>query len=319
MHGYEAPKGALKDSIISILLAHCERSVNVSKADRERLANQVLPFAKNQQPIPISISLAIGVRIPNPLKFTESDNLPTYSWMHFGNFLSLINEKVQRVYQPGIKVVVFDEATLFGPMIGILAESTLRHLRATEKLLKAVQAPVKIIPLTQDLFPQSEVDKITSTVGDDKVYSVVCSRQDMKIPEVMDPLYTDRQHRSYADLRRLLGGTNIWDDSKRMAEMIARHLEYRKKVGLFERLAGPVAVDATVTDKDGRVVFDVTSPALFNHAMPIVRRSQDGNHKVQIEPEYRIRRLHPTAKSVKIDKSELSNDKGLMTFYYLNN
>ncbi len=315
LRDFEPPTGAVNEAILKILLTHCESSVQVSKNDREHLAKQIMPFIKKNVPVPISISMAIGTRIPNPLKFKEEDNLPTYAWLHFGNFMAIINEKIKRLYPQGIKTVVFDEATLFGPMMGITKDSINRHLRVTQRLLAAVGAPVEIIPLEEAMFPVDEVNKIKANVDDDKIYAIVCSRSDMAIPEVMGPLYSDRQNRSYAQLKQLTG-LEIWEDSRRLAMIIARYLEYRKKMGLFETLAGPIAVDATVTDKDGRVVFDVTSNTLFNHAMPVVQRNDQGMHKVHIVPEYRVKREYPNAKPVKIDKRELDANSGFMTFLY---
>ncbi|MEK7188563.1 MAG: hypothetical protein AAB685_01765 [Patescibacteria group bacterium] len=314
---YEPPKGSTDKAIIQILLSHCEESVVVSGQARDRLSNQVSEFIKRKNPIIISISFALGMRIPNPLKFKESNtNMPTYGWLHFGNFMATIGEKIKRIYPPGIRVVVFDEASLLSELASIPAGAVEKHLAATSILLRSVDAPIEVIPLTKDMFPQGEVQNISATVGDDKIYSMVCSRPDMRDEQVMNPLYTNRQDRSYAQMKQLVG-EKVWQESRRTAEVIAQHLDYRKQSGLFKRILGSNYLDATVTDKEGRVVLDVTPNALFNHGIPVVKRDLSGLHKIWIVPEYRVRREHPTAKPVRVNLIDLHAGSGTMTFYYL--
>lgn len=320
LESYEPPQGAIDEAILKVLLAHSERNVVVSKTDRERMQGQIAPFVKKGLPIPVSITFATGLRAPNPLKFETVENLPHYGWLHFADFMKTVNEKVRRRYEPGLRTIIFEEATIFGPLLGFSDEEVKDCLEASGRLFAAMGDPFERHFLTPDMFPADKVAKMPVNITDEsRIYAIVCSRPEMNCVAAIDPLYTDRQNRSYAEIRRLVG-QELWDDSKRLTEEMARHLDYRKKVNLFEQILDhPVAIDATVTDKDGRVVFDVTSPAMFNHGMPVVRRDSNGLHKVQIVPEYRIKRGDIAGKPVKIDRSELldpKRGKGYMTFYY---
>ncbi|MBI4039244.1 hypothetical protein HY388_00250 [Candidatus Daviesbacteria bacterium] len=317
---FQLPEGSIDEAILKILLSHCEKSVQIPKADRERIVNQISTFVKKRLPIPLSITFATGLRAPNPLKFKQIENLPTYGWLYFVNFMMTINEKVKRKYLPGLRIIIFEEATLFGPMLGFTEQEVNQGLLASRKLFAAMGDPFEIYPLTPNMFPQDRVSKISVSVDDSRIYALVCSRSEMTSEAAMDPLYTNRQDRSYAEIRRLVG-QDIWDDSKKTAESMARYLEYRKKARLFEEILGhPVAIDATVTDKEGRVVLDITSPAMFNHGMPVVRRDTKGLHKIIIVPEYRLQRGDiPNIQPVRIARAELLGQEagtGYMTFLY---
>lgn len=313
---YRAPDlGSKPETILGILLAHSENKTAVSTHARECLTQLLDQLISSEKPIPITMSIAVATRILNRLKFFEPDNLPTYAWMHMGNFFRLINEKIQTIHPAGINVTIFDEATLLGPQLGISSADIAQHLTSTRHLLSLVKAPIQIIPLTTEMFPESEIVKINPQVTDEQIYAVVCSRQDMTSKQIMDQLYTSRD-RNYSCIADLVGA-DMWEDSRRKAITIARHLEYRKQVGLFDKLVDQKGIDATVTDKADRIVFDITSNALFNHAMPLVRRDRNTMHKVRIIPEYRIPIINPNAKPVKIAKQELLAGDGETTFYYI--
>ncbi|MBI2021852.1 hypothetical protein HYS93_03165 [Candidatus Daviesbacteria bacterium] len=349
LEGYAAKRERTPESTVLgvILSRRSVEGVEVSDKARADLEDRIRPWMKRNLPPLVSLSIAIGTRIQNELKARESldlkNNLPTAGWLHFGNWIETLNRKIQTVYEPGIQVVVFDEATLFAELMGIDPKSVEQHLAATRRLLAAVGAPIEIIPMTKEMFPQTEVDKMISQVqtefdergihtqeARDKIFSIVCARPEMTDPEVMDLLYSEgarkaRREEFRAGLRGRIGA-ELWDDSRRIAIEIAKHLAYRKQAGLFNQLVrdhssrfngvDEVAVDATVTDKDERVVFDITS-VLFNHATAVVKRDSQGLHSVNIVPEYRVNREHPGAKPVRIDRAELLPGlSGSMTFLY---
>ncbi len=318
MKGYKPPVGSTPDAILQILLAHHEESVDVAKQHRDQMRGAIVPFTRNNEPVPISLTYALGLRAPNPLKFNEVENVPHYGWAHFANFIKLMDEKVRTVHPAGIEVTVFEEATLFGKRLGFSDAEVAQALKASDIITKAIEAPIKKINLTPDMFPADQTEKEHDVATDDRVYAIICSQEFMDMPDVMDPLYTDRQNRSYAAIRERVSRER-WDEAKAIAESMGRQLAWRKRVGLFDQLVGgkPFAIDATVTDKSGRIVLDVTSPAMFNHGMPVVRRAENGLHRVQIEPEYRVAKKHPDARPVKIDYTELGIDKpGKTTFLY---
>lgn len=326
--GYAPPQLAPDKAVPVVLQSACDLSVMGTPNERQKLmseiSSKIAPFIRREVAIPMSITFAMGLRAPG-LKFKELDNLPTYGWLQFANFLATLDERVKMVYPPGLKVHIFDETPLFGPLLpGVTPESIQQGIEGSNRLLKAMGVLGNLIhihPMLPEQFPRSEVSKTNpGSIDESRVYALVCSRPDMTNPKVMDPLYTDRQHRSYAELKRL-AGEDIWEDSRRTAVIMGQCLQYRKNTKLFEGMIGTaIPIDATVTDKVGRIVLDVTPMALFNHGMPVVSRSDNGLYKIHIEPEYRLNRSDrfPNAKPVRLAKSELGAGPGYMTFYYDN-
>lgn len=328
LRDYEAPTGPTQDSIVRILQQHHETSVPLTKDDIHELSRKVMPFVKDGLPIPISLTFALTLRAPNPLKFKEEGNLPTYGWLHFFDFMATVNEKVKKVHAPGVKVFIFEEGTLFGERLGTSQESVRRNMEFNRKAIEKLGAPIELIPLVPEDFPDREVERTqVPPIDETQIYALVCSRPDVTDPSVFQYLYEEnsRQNRNWGEIKRKVGP--IWDKAHETSKYIRKALQYRKGAKLFERLVrkndpryarhdNPIAVDATITDKEGRIVFDVTS-TLFNHGMPVVRREANGLHKVVIVPEYRIPRLFPKAKGISIPRTELDGEKGVATFYYL--
>ena len=293
----------------------------MSGRERNRLANQINGFVRANKPVVITISLAIGCRISNSLKFREQVNLPTQAWAHLAWFFSLVNEKVQRIYAPGLRVVIFDEATLFARLMGLSPQEVKQHLMATRKIIAAMNAPIEIVEMRPEMFPSEEVQAITVSVDNEIIYAIACSMLGMRRAEAMDPLYRTRE-KDFSTLREMMG-LDLWDRARTIAEEVARCLQWRKRARLFDKLLGVSGIDACVTDKGERLVFDVTSNALLNHGMPVIRREQSGLYKAWIVPEYRIRESVVIdektryTRPVCISPSEFGLKGPDYTFYYL--
>jgi hypothetical protein len=316
LDGYTVPAGSVPDAVLSILVSHTKEGLPpLSGTERTRLTNIIGQFVKLRKPVPVTISYAIGVRIPNRLKFFEDAQVPTLAWVHTGWFFKLLNEKVKRVYAPGLRIVVFDEATLFASMLpGFSLEGVEKFLDMTRELFRRMDTPIEIIPLSRDQFPEKEVGKVSVLPDRERTYAILCSLPEMQDPDIMHDLYHKRD-RDYDAARRLAGP--LWAVAEQNSAIISRYLTYRKNARLFSTLlGGSDFVDACVTEKEERIVLDMTANALPNHGMPLVRRNVAGAYSMKIVPEYRFtgrRNMHP----VRIALSEFGIDSpGEMTFYY---
>lgn len=313
--GYQPPAGQVPGGIMQILLSACEERVEVSTTARAGLRRIIAEYVRKSEPIPISITLALGIVVNNPLKFLQWQNLPTYGWVYLAWWFRVLNEKVQRIFEPGIKLCVFEEGIVFGPWLDISEEEVARCLQATEVINQAIGAPIVSYPMLPEHFPP-EVERLEGVgVTDEEIYAIVCSHPRMDDREVIAPLYRFRD-RSYLQMQRLAGG--IWDEAAEFALRKNRYLAWRKKAGLFERLSGHDSLlDAAITDKVHRLSLDITSPAMWNHGMPVMVREDSGKFTVWIVPEYRIADEFPKARRILISPKDFGLQGEPYVFYYL--
>ena len=313
---YKPPKGKFSEAILAILLIHAEERVEVKKAEQARLCRIIEYHMAKQKPIPIGLSFAIGTRILNPLKFRELVMLPTWAWLHFGLYFKIINEKIRCLYPPGIKVTIFDEATLFAPVMGIPADGVAQLLTVARMMFSQLKAPIEIMELRPEWFPERELVNLSVQAPPEQIYAMLCSLPDMADPEIMRFLYVDR-NRDYAEIKKRAG--DQWQRAEKLVLELNKRLAYRKRVNLFTKLLQEeLYIDGCVTDKTDRLVFDITSPALINHGMPVVLRTEDGQLKVVVVPEYRIESEHRNARPIKISPAEFGlPNLAPYTFYYL--
>jgi hypothetical protein len=306
MKGYNVPrnKGNL---ILKILLSHCEEGIKISEEEKAELTRIINQYVSCNASIAISLTMALGMRVPNPLKFKEVVHFPTLAWLHLAFYFSLLNKKVQTVYSPGVKIFIFEEATLFGPWIfGMDIKLIEQMLKICEYFFKELEAPVEIIKLLPEHFPNEEVEQIEVEITPSQVYAIACSLPSMNNEEFMQFLYCKRS-RDYDELKKI--SPKIWKEAEEITRKMMKALTYRKRKKLFQKLLNDIElIDACVTDKNGRIVFDITSPALWNHGMPVVRKNP---YKMYIIPEYRIPKEYPEATPIKINSSYP------YTFYYL--
>ncbi|MBD3353837.1 MAG: hypothetical protein GF364_20310 [Candidatus Lokiarchaeota archaeon] len=301
-------------SILNILLSASEKGIKIPDSQIEKWKMVVEGFVKRNEPVTLAMSLAVGTRIPNRLKFFDDVNLPTLGWMYFFYFFQMLNQKICMVYPSGIRLVIFDEAWLFGKYLGVSREFIEINLRAVKKIIELMKVPVEIILMKEKDFDLAEVDKIEPKVNLSQIYGFLCSLPDMNNPNIMHSLYRKRK-RNYQIIQREAG--DLWKEAETKAKRVAQYLTWRKQSNLFGNLIGEEYIDTTITDKDGRLVLDITC-ALMNHGMPVVRCNDLGLLKVDIVPEYRIPVDYPNAVPVWINKSDLIPDMdGNFKFYYL--
>jgi len=286
--------------------------VQFSEADVQGLTAVVSSCITRQEPILISLAFAVGMRIPNPLKFRDRTNLPHLGWMHFFWFFKVLHERVSLVYPPGIRVVMFDETTLFGHFFGVDLVSSQRCIAASRRLIDALGTPVEIMSMIKEDFPVAEVDRmITLHISDERIYSMVGILPAMNNPEFLR-LYHQSRDRDYTRLRQVAGP--LWVEAFDIAAQVDRCMAYRKQANLFSRWLGTDRyIDASLTEKPNRVCFK-PSVGLINHGMPIVTIDAKGKYKMSIVPEYRVTEETP----VTIDVQELAPEEPerQMVFYY---
>lgn len=317
LRGFVPPKAAgVAERVFKIICAqaHREERIKIDNREERDLISIVEHHVSQGTPIPITLSLAIGLRVNNPLKYYEFSPFPTLGWIHFGYFFKSLQKKVETVYSPGVKIIVFDEAPLLSQFFDIEAEYVRRFLKSVRGLFQLIDSPITIIEMNPEKFPLSEVEKISVKIHDAQIYAAACSFPQMKEQCAMDYLYRQRK-RDYNHMRELIGEA-LWSRAECTSKVVSQHLAYRKSVNMFAEIVGTPFLDACITDKNGRIVFDVTSPALINHGMPVVSRGSNGSCRFQIIPEYRIAHEFLGAKPVKISAKEFDGDGDFFTFYY---
>lgn len=301
MSTYSPPKGDRVKQIVSILLKHCHDTLSLNdKVLHERI---ILKWIEKKAAIPVTISMALGGRIPNPLKMSQETQLPTFAWLHLIAFFTLINEKVKRVYHPGLRIVVFEEANLDYEQYGLDLEKIKESLRVIQSMIDLLQAPVEIIPLAIDLFEEGIRSVIQ--LDDRTIYSELCCLPEMVDPRIMASLYTS-ENTDFERVKQLAGP--LWQKAAEIKSFLLEKLAQRKQprwddgMCLFEHLIqlkpqDPPILDASVTRKMGRFSFKPTSPAYYCHGMPVIRRGSfsgsDNYLKVEIHPQYRIVGIPP--------------------------
>ncbi len=286
-------KGATQEEkILSLLLTGCERGTDVSPV-KESLLNRIAAYTVVGAPIQISLSVAIGCKIPNRLKFSDLSSVPTFAWVHLFWFFKVLNEKIKKVYSPGVEVIIFDESSLFRDLLFAdhLSEEDIRKFyRYLSIITEYMKPPVRFIPMRPDMFDIHPAEIPPNEVPDCVTYAMVCSLPHMQDPRVMDPLYTTSR-KDYTWLAKQ-AGEDVWQKAQLLAGKVHATLKRRKELGLFQKLTQSCnLIDACITRKDGRLCLNITVPCLFNHGVPILECDQKtGKYKVKMTPEYRIQR-----------------------------
>ncbi len=302
----------LSESVMQILLHHAKRSVKISAEEYKKLFSQVEAFIEKDKPILITVSLSLGGRVQNKLKFFDSTNLPSFAWLHLAYYFKMINEKIKTIYTPGIKIVLVDEATLFFDILGIAEYTVRQNLVAAKILFEAIKAPIEIKAMEKKVFPL-EVEP--EEVSDSQTFAMLWMLPLMTDEQIMTALYTHRV-RDYDQIRNYVG-EQMWQKAQRFSSMVNAMLAWRKKINLFERWGYRGAIDACIVEKPNRLVFKPTSKTFFNHGMPVIKRGNQGNYKIFIVPESRIAQEFPNASPVIINPKEaFSIDEPEYTFYY---
>lgn len=295
VRGYCPPQGSRERQVLRILLNHSDEGVVVSGMAQDNLRAIIRASTEMGKPVPISLTVAHGMRAPNPLKFT-SDSIhgaPTAAWAYNVFELALMDREVRTLYQPGLHFYVFEEGYLFRDLADVPLEIVERNVAITNRIIRELAAPVMILPMLSEHFPEKEVVATAAAVTDPEVFAMLCSVPEMKERSAMDLLYTIRD-KPFARFKREMPA--LWAKARNMAEAKNRRLAWRKKTGLFPRLIAEATgekidgrvVDAAITEKEGRICFKLTGEAMFNHGAAVIERDTNGRFACWVVPEYRL-------------------------------
>lgn len=297
MATYNPPQeSSIKKQIVRILANHCDESVAIDISNEEsRLRKLVRASIEAKKTIPISITIAHGLKVPQSLKNKDRFGPPTFAWLYNIFEFALMNLEVKKIWPPGLTFYLFEEGPLFHEMLGVGWEIVERNLRITQRLIDELEVPALILPLLPEYFPAEKVAKTSiSSPTDEEIFSMVCSLEEMQDREVMDLLYVTSK-KDFAWIRQRVG-RELWQKAWELAKAKNMMLKYCKDVGLFFQLIKEKTgenvenrlLDGAVTEKEGRFCFKLTRLALFNHGSAIVERNKCGRLACWVVPEYRL-------------------------------
>lgn len=321
-----AKKTSVEELILSALLKYANSAEKKSLGEsRQDVLLRIRKSMSLNEPVPVSLTIAFGMRAPSPLKYRDPYGLPTYAWLHMLAALMLIDRRVQLFYSPGVKFFVFEEGLLFRDLLEIPFNIVERNLRVFDVLKLRLGASVTNINLLPEHLPMSEALKIEVPVSESEVLAFVCSASWMADPAIVDYLYASGE-KPFEKIRDAIGMAK-WNQVRELAVLKNKTLALRKKIGLFPRLVNELTkedvsermIDATITFKEKRVVIKPTDGALFNHGMTIIHWPRFNCYVV---PEYRIDSQFVIGdkvfklEEVRIDPSEFGLEGSPFTWRY---
>lgn len=317
-------EGERHKSILKILLNHCDFTTDLEA--RKNLADKIKGSVDKNLPVPISLTIAHGIKAPNKLKNFDPYSPPSAAWLYNIFKLKLISEKIRTIYDPGAEYYLFEEGYIFNDIFNYPKEIVDMNVDVTMKMISGMDLPARIIKLNERDFPEGEVKKIEPKISDAEIYATLCSIEEMNDPEIMEYLYNYRG-RNYELIKENVG--MLWDQAKAITAVKNQKLTYRKLTGLFARKIHSIdsnmngrLVDGAITEKGGRLSFKLTGETLFNHGAAIVSRNETGKYNCIVVPEYRIVNGSTTingkvinVRPIKINLKEIGYDKSYIWMY----
>ncbi len=284
---------SIEEKILRILLKHSD--VQLHHSSRVSLLQQIRSSVNSHLPIPISLTIANGMRVPHSLKNKERFGPPTFAWMYNLMEFALINRKVMTVWPKGVVFYLMEEGFIFCDLLGVSKEIVYRNLNITQQLIDGIGAPAKIVLMLPEHFPAEKIAKVNiAQPTEEEIFSMLCSLEEMQDREIFDLLYTTRQ-KDFSFVRKKVGST-VWEKAREFTVIKNKMLQYRKDSNLFVHLIGSIGdnvddkrlIDAAITEKEGRICFKLTGQTLFNHGASIVNRMPPGKVWCVVLPEYRL-------------------------------
>lgn len=289
---FPSKKQSLVEQILRALLSWSDTKEKMHENEREHLIGRIARSIDAGISIPVSLTVAHGLRAPSPLKFLNPFGPPTYAWLH--NIFAMMNiaKKIERLYDGGVTFWLFEEGLLFHELLDVPIEVVDRNMMIFLKLLERTGLNAKIVyMLAEDIDPDC-ADQVE--LSESEIHSVLCSLAWMRDERVIDCLYA-RGETPYAEIRSLVG-EDRWREAERIAREKVRCLSNRKKTFLFEQRISQscsvdvtdMLIDAAITRKRGRVTIRSTGQALFNHGEAVLDR-RGGRLSCHVLPQYRLR------------------------------
>lgn len=315
------------DRIFYLLIGECRKEVRKYFAHHQKEAEQIKSviqfFVQNDYPVPMTITFALYMRAKNSFKFLESNkNFPHLGWADFLGKFWYINEKIKTFYAPGLRLFIFEEASLFYPVLNWQREDVEKFEAVVKRIIKVIDMEDMLIiaPMGEMNFPTWD-DWHTGisfeyasehVINDSVVFAMMTSCEEFDDRCLMDCLYS-QLFCDYEMIKSIY--RDLWQKAYLKAAYVRHVMDMRKSQNLwgkhvqgFYHTAGLDIrdgdfLDAVITYKPGRLSLNM-GMVLPNHGM-MVLDSKGG----QIVPEYRL--LDGEAKPVK------ANEAGEeFTFYY---
>lgn len=313
LRDYVPPKGEPLDVIMQIMKSH-SRVENMAEAETERMRAAVSHALGTGAPIPIGFLWAVGGIVPSQVKFRQWElNYPRLGDIWGLNWLFLLGKKIQRVHEPGIRVVVVDEL----PMLRLLGWSD-RELSDRHMMMQAL-APrgVEIVRLPG--FESFVLKNPVAEPTDEEIFATaLCVPWPDPPSELLDMMYKVRE-KNWTTVRKLVP-TERWAESRALRKEMSRIGQARKESGFMQTLFGSAPyIDGCITVKDR------WCPRMWGNAFPQHGGTALEDHTrygVTCLPEYQLEATHqPVMISTKEFDRLLGNAAGkkgqLYTFYWL--
>jgi len=282
-----------ENAILRFILSESRKTVD--DVSRKHMLEKIINSVSKNKPIPISITVALGIRFPNLLKHSEPSNPPTAAWLYNFYKLNLIAERIQRIYSPGMEVFLFEEGYILMDMFGISPKTVDKNLEISRTMIEKLNAPLRIISLLPEHFPKDRQLEIgLSEIDEADIFAILCSLPEMRSKTIMDLLY-QKKDKPFKEIREQMNG--LWIRAAEIARTKTELLAYRKKIKLFPRLITGLTgdsdieeriLDAAVTEKSGRLSFRFTGGTLSSHGAAVLERNADGKNSCVVVPEYKL-------------------------------
>jgi len=279
------PGASVVELIIKILLKHSREKL--SAIEQVQLSRTVQTAVETGRPISISMFLAVGGHARTRYKFCQPYMaLPRLGdlWTIF--WFKVLNQKIQRVYEPGLEVVLVDEV----PQLRVFGwqDADIEQRKSPLRVVASKYAPfIRIVDLP-DLTSQVLLPLCEPPPG--VVYAVVAS-----LPEA-DSLPLDAfrwqyqcRDKPWDEIRSAIPAV-LWEKARTAAALAGRYGEARKHVDWLGQdvFRGQLYIDACVTEK-GRWAPDIWSFAFPQHGGTVLKTTPGTTQfSVCIEPESRL-------------------------------
>lgn len=284
-----------EEAMLRFILSESRKTVD--DISRKHLLEKIRNSVEKNKPIPLSLTVALGIRFPNALKNSNPSSPPTVAWLYNFYKLNLIAERVRRFYSPGMEIFLFEEGYILKDMFGISKETVDKNLEVSRTIIESLNAPLRIVPLLPEHFPKDRSLEIgLSEIDEADTFAILCSLPEMRGRKIMDLLY-QKKDKPFEEIKRQMG--KLWIHAAEVATAKTELLAYRKKTKLFPRLIADLTgdtnteeriLDAAVTEKNGRLSFRFTGGSLFSHGAAVLERNADGKNSCVVVPEYKLAR-----------------------------
>lgn len=283
LDSYESHKrGKLIDNIVGILLASSKnKGKGMGRNWIEKIYLAVEWAITNDQPINISLAWACGTISLSSYKFLEvTNNLPRLGdiWTLF--WFKILNQKIQTLYSPGIKLVIIDEVP-HGIIIGRTKQEIRMRQSAIAYIAREITPFIEIVSL-----PFFQYDGTVGNPCNDEILAILMSLPLPISPEVSELCYRTRV-KPWKDIMEMVPGSS-WKQAEnlriQMKKVDAQKKESNFTANLFD---GNPFLEACIVDK-GRWSPDIWNMAFPQHGGTVLDNAGGNRFSISCIPEARL-------------------------------